>query len=91
MTKSRNRDSCRQLFKKFENLPLKFQYIFSVLLFVAKNKDLYKTNQEIHSINRRSNINLHPPACNLTVFQKGVHFWYKVIQPPTVKYKMSLK
>jgi len=37
---------------------------------VVKNKDLYKTNQEIPSINRRSNINLHPPACNLTVFQR---------------------
>jgi hypothetical protein len=74
MTKSRSRDSCRHLFKGLEILPLQSQYIFSVLLFVVKNKDLYTTNQEIHNINTRSNINLHPPVCNLTVFQKGAYF-----------------
>jgi hypothetical protein len=74
MTKSRSRDSCWQLFKRLEILPLQCQYILSVLLFLVKNKDLYTTNQEIHNINTRSNINLHPPVCNLTVFQKGVYF-----------------
>jgi len=74
MTKSRSWDSCRQLFKRLEIVPLQSQYVFSVLLFVVKNKDLYTTNQEIHNINTRSNINLHPPVCNLTVFQKGVYF-----------------
>jgi hypothetical protein len=74
MTKSRSRDSCRQLFKRMEILPLQSQYIFSVLLFVVKNKDLYSTNQEIHNINTGSNINLHLPVCNLTLFQKGAYF-----------------
>jgi hypothetical protein len=75
VTKSRSRDSCRQLFKWLEILPLQSQYIFSVLLFVVKNKDLYTINQEIHNINTRSNINLHPPMCNLTIFQKGAYFF----------------
>jgi hypothetical protein len=74
MTKSRSRDSCRQLFKRLEILPLKSQYLFSVLLFVVKNKYLYTTNQESHNINTRSNINLHPPLCNLTIFLKGAYF-----------------
>ena len=83
MTKSRSTDSCRWLFKQLLILPLQFQYIFSVLLlllllllllFVVKNKDLYTTNQENHNINTRSNINLHPPVCNLTVFQTGAYF-----------------
>ena len=74
MTKSRGKDSCRQLFKRLEILPLKSQYILSVLLFVVKNKDLFTTNQESHNINTRCNINLHPPICNLTLFQKGVQF-----------------
>jgi len=74
LTKSRSRDSCRQLFKWLEILPLQSQYIFSVLLFVVKNKDLYSANQEIHKINTRSNINLHLPVCNLTLFQKGAYF-----------------
>jgi hypothetical protein len=64
MTKSRRRDSCRQLFKRLEILPLQSQYIFSVLLFVVKNKNLYTINQEVHSINTRSNINVHPPMCD---------------------------
>jgi hypothetical protein len=68
LTKSRGRDSCKHLFKRLEILPLPSQYIFSVLLFVVKNKDLYTTNQEIHNITTRSNTNLHPPMCNLTVF-----------------------
>jgi len=71
MTKSRYRDSSRWWFKQLEILPLQSQYIFSVLLFVVKSKDLYTTNQEIHSINTRSNVNLYPPVCNLTIFQKG--------------------
>ena len=74
MTKSRSRDFCRQLFKQLEFLPLQSQYIFSVLLFVVKNKDLYTTNQGIHNTNTRYNINLHPPVCILTIFQKGVYF-----------------
>ena len=74
MTKSRRRDSCRQLFKRLEILPLKSQYILSTLLFVVKNKDLFTTNQEIRNINTRCNTNLHPPVCNLMAFQKGVYF-----------------
>ena len=74
MTKSRSRDSCRQLFKRLEILPLQSQYIFSVLLFVVKNKYLYTTNQEIHNVTTRSDTNLQPPVCNLTVFQKGAYY-----------------
>jgi hypothetical protein len=74
MTKSRNRDPCRRLFKQLETLPLQSQYIFSVLLFVVKNKELYTSNQDIHNINTRSNINLHRPVCNLTIFHKRVYF-----------------
>jgi hypothetical protein len=73
MTKS-SRDSCRHLFKRLEILPLQSQYIFFVLLFVVKNRDLYSNNQEIHNINTRSNINLYLPMCNLTLFQKGAYF-----------------
>jgi len=38
---AKNRDSCHHLFKNLKVLPLKSQYIFSLLLFVAKNRDLY--------------------------------------------------
>ena len=64
MTKSRNRDSSRQLFRRLDISPLQPQYIFSLLLFVVNNKDLYTTNQEIHNITTGTNINLHPTVCN---------------------------
>ena len=72
MTKSKRRDSCRQLFKRLEILPLKSQYVLSTLLFVVKNNDLFTTNQEIHNVNTRCNTNSHPPICKVRVFQKGV-------------------
>ena len=55
---ARNRDSC-QLFKNLKILPLKSQYIFSLLLFVAKNWDLYESNSDIHNINTRLISDLH--------------------------------
>ena len=67
---ARNRDSCHQLFKKLKILTLKSQYIFSFLLFVAKNNNLYESNSEIHNISTRFNSDLHSPTANLT-FQKG--------------------
>jgi len=56
-------------------LPLKSQYIFSVLLlFMVNNKDLHRTNQEIHNINTRSNIKIYPSLCILTSLQKGAYY-----------------
>jgi len=60
--------------KRLETMPLQSQYIFSVLLFVEKNKDLHTTKQEIHNFTTRSNTNLHPLVCNLTVSQKGAYY-----------------
>jgi hypothetical protein len=74
ITNSRARDSCRDLFKKLELLPLYSQYIFSLLIFVVKNKHLFSTNYDIHSVHTRFQTNLHPPIANLTKFQKGVYY-----------------
>jgi hypothetical protein len=74
---ARNRDSCRQLFKNLKILPLKSQYIFSLLLFVAENRDLYESNSEIHNINTRFSSDLHTATANLTTFQKG-SFYIKI-------------
>jgi hypothetical protein len=47
--------------------------MFSLLLFVIKNKDLYKSNFEIHSINTRHGkpTDLHSLIFKLTKLQKG--------------------
>jgi hypothetical protein len=57
-------------------------------MFVVKNKDFFKTNSDVRSFNTRSHYDLHIPAANLAVFQKGV--WYSGIKiynhlPPTLK------
>jgi hypothetical protein len=70
---ARNRDS--SLLKNLKILPLKSQYIFTLLLFVAKNKDLYELNSEIHNINTRFSSDLHTPTANLTTFQKGPFYF----------------
>jgi hypothetical protein len=85
---SDNRISWRNLFKKLHILPLQSQYIFSLLTFVVKNKDFFKTNSDVHSFNTRTNHDLHVPVAKLTVFQKGV--WYSGIKiynhlPPALK------
>jgi hypothetical protein len=67
-------DSCRQLFKTLQTLTVPSQYIFSLLVFVDKNRGLFSSNSEIHDINTRKNYNLHLPSTNLTSVQKGVYY-----------------
>jgi hypothetical protein len=74
ITNSRSRDSCKELFVKLKILPICSQYIFFLLLFVARNKDLFLFNSEIHVINTRHSNNLHYPSCNLRTFQKGTYY-----------------
>jgi hypothetical protein len=47
-------------------------YIFSMLVFVNKNRELFLSNSEIHDINTWYNHNLHLPSTNITLVQKGV-------------------
>jgi len=87
----RNRDSCHHLFTNLKILPLKSQYNFSLLLFLAKNRDLYDSNSEIHNVNTIFSSDLHTPVANLTTFQKVVltkkYFGIKVFNhlPTSIK------
>jgi len=74
ITNSRMRDSCRELLKKNRNTAIHSQYIFSLSIFVIKNKHLFYTNNQIHRIHTRFKTNLHPLIANLTKFQKGVYY-----------------
>ena len=60
------------LYNQLQILTLPSQYIFSLLIFVVKNKDLFLLNSDIHTINTCNNYNLYMPNTNLTIFQKGV-------------------
>ena len=67
-----SRDSCRHLFKELQILPLPSQYIFSLLIFVNKNKELFLSNFEIHDLNTRYKNDLHLNTTNLSLVQKRV-------------------
>jgi hypothetical protein len=47
-------------------------YVVDGLMFVVKNKDLFKINLDVLTFNARSNCDFHFPMVNLTVCQKGV-------------------
>ena len=57
-----------------EILSLYSQYIYSISIYVVKNKHLFHTNNQIHSIHTRFKTNLYPSTANLTKFQKGVYY-----------------
>ena len=69
-----SRTSCRNLFKQLNILPLKSQYIFSLMMFVARNRELFVINANVHNFPTRSHNDLHLPITNLSVFQKEVYF-----------------
>jgi hypothetical protein len=70
ITNTGRHDSCCQLYKQLQILSLPSQYIFSLLIFVNKNRDLFQSNSEIHDINTHYNYNLHLPSTNLTQCKK---------------------
>jgi hypothetical protein len=53
-------------------LTLPAQYIFSLLMFVIKNRYFFPSNSEIHDRNTHYNHNLHFPTTNITLVQKRV-------------------
>jgi len=72
--KAKARDSCRAMFSKLCILTLYSQYIFSILMFVVKHKDIFTFNMELHKINTRHKLDLHVPSVNLTKVQKRVYY-----------------
>jgi len=67
-------DSCRELFKTMEILPLYSQYMFSLLMYVVNNKHLFTKNLEVHNHDTRSANNFHLPTTNLTKYQNGAYY-----------------
>ena len=66
-----NRESCRECFKELKILPLRSQYLLSLLLFVVENPEHFSLSSEFHDYNTKNKCNLHLPSTKLTVFQKG--------------------
>jgi hypothetical protein len=70
---SKNRDSCRDLFKNLKILPFYSQYIFSLLISVIENKSMYNLNSDMYNVNTRQKFNFHQYPTNLSLYQKGVY------------------
>jgi hypothetical protein len=60
--------------KKFQILPLKSQYMLSLLMFVVQNKTLFPTNTENYNLDTRQRNNLQLPQANLTIYQKWAYY-----------------
>jgi len=74
ITNNPRRESCKHLFKQLKILTLPSRYIFSVLVFIAENRDLFMFNRDtsIHSFSTRNHLDLQLPSIHLTVVQRGV-------------------
>jgi hypothetical protein len=70
----RKQVSCRNLFRKLKILPVMSQYIFSLRMFITKNKSQFTVNSAIHNIHTRQHKDLHKPTLNLTGYQQGIYF-----------------
>jgi hypothetical protein len=71
---ARNNDSCSEFFKLLKILPLSGQYIYSLLMFVVNNRNLFLDTAELYTTKTRNSYNLRPPLSHLTKYQKGVHY-----------------
>jgi hypothetical protein len=71
ITNAGPRDSCRLIFRNMKIFTLYSQYVYSLVLFILKNTNLFTTNSEVHAHLTRNNANLHPALCNLTKYRSG--------------------
>jgi hypothetical protein len=51
-----------------------FSDFFTLSILTVKNKHLFTTNNQTHTVHTQLKTNLHPPIANLTKFQKGVYY-----------------
>ena len=81
-------ESCQELLKQLNILPLHSQYILSLLLFVVKNINMFQRNSMFHSVNTRHCSDLHLPSVDLTKVQKVVyHSGIKIFNYLTTRIK----
>jgi hypothetical protein len=84
----KNRVSHGNLLRKLEILLFVSQYIFPLMLFLVKNKNLFIFFSENHTKSTRQTINFYQPITNFTVYQRGVHYMgIKIFNnlPPHIK------
>jgi hypothetical protein len=79
ITNSKNRASCRNLFKNLHIFTFIFQYLYSLIYFVITNTDQYTTNLSIHGRITRQGYDFHRTISNFSLYQTGsYHMGLKV-------------
>jgi hypothetical protein len=66
--------SCRELFTKLRILPLPSQYIFSLLMYLNKNKDQFTVKSQIYHYATRKQSDFHQPTANRAKYHKGIGY-----------------
>jgi len=96
------RDSCRKLFRDNQIMTFYSLYLYSLTLFVVKNKGFFDPNNTFHQYNTRTNKNLHLPSIHLRKYAKGPYVNgikvfnhlphnIKTLEHNPVKFKNALK
>jgi len=62
------------MFTKLKILPLPSQYIFSLLMFLNKNKDQFTANCQVHHYDTRKQSDFHQLTANHVKYQKGIGY-----------------
>ena len=60
-------------FFNLEILPLPSQYIFSLLLFMTRNRNQFLASSEVYHTDTRQHVIFHQCSVNFTKYQKGVY------------------
>jgi hypothetical protein len=83
-------------------LPLRSQYIYSLMMFVIKNREMFDRNRDCYEFDTRQNMNTHMYQVNLAKYGNGVYHMavriynglpnkLKIISDNSNKFKASLK
>jgi hypothetical protein len=86
MMGDKSNQSCRDVFVKLGILPLRSQYILSLLLFLNKNKNQFTVNSEIYHYATIQQPNFHKPPATLTKYLKGICYLRVSVQQATTLY-----
>jgi hypothetical protein len=70
ITNTKPRESCKKIFKMMGIMTLYSQYIYSLLLFIINNKNLFIINDKIHEHKTRVYKEIHMPAVKLTKYER---------------------
>ena len=71
MVGAQPRTSCRSLSKQLEILPVRCQYLLSLMNFTIIYQDIFQTDSSIHNFNTSNKLHLHRPSANLSCFRKS--------------------